>query len=71
MFNHLPGGEIHLANRAPVSRHLPFDARTLLVRASQTPVPHGDPLARVRAVEAASEKIRYQFPRFFHSESKA
>lgn len=57
--------------RELVSEHLPFEARTTLVRASQTPVPHGDPLARVRAVDEASEKIRYQFPRFFHSESQS
>ena len=51
-----------------VSNHLPFDARMQLVRASQTPITNGDPLARFRAVDEASDRIRYQYPHFFKKE---
>jgi hypothetical protein len=54
---------------APVSLHLPFDARTQLVRASQTPITNGDPLARVRAVNQASEQVQRQYPNYFTKET--
>jgi len=48
-----------------VSEHLPFDARALLVRAAKTPITNGDPLARVRAIEQASDSVRHHYPYFF------
>lgn len=56
-------------NHQPVSNHLPFDARMQLVRASQTPITSGDMLARARAIEEASSRIRYQYPHFFKKEA--
>lgn len=56
-------------HNARVSEHLPFDARTQLVRASQTPITSGDLLARVRAVNEASDRVRYQYPSFFKKET--
>lgn len=49
----------------PVSQHLPFDARMALVRAAQTPIPPGDPLARVKAIEQAQALARRRFPDMF------
>lgn len=49
----------------PVSQHLPFDARMALVRAAQTPIPPGDPLARVKAIEQAQALARRRFPNLF------
>lgn len=48
-----------------VSKHLPFDARMALVRAAQTPIPPGDPLARVKAIEQAQALARRRFPDMF------
>ena len=56
-------------HNAHVCEHLPFDARAQLVRASQTPITSGDLLARARAIEEASERIRYQYPHFFKKEA--
>lgn len=50
---------------APISEHLPFNARMQLVRASQTPITNGDLLARVRAVDEASDRVQHQYPYFF------
>lgn len=52
-----------------VCKHLPYEARAQLVRASQTPIPSGDPLARARAIEEANKQIRFQYPRFFQKEA--
>lgn len=51
--------------RPPVSQQLPFDARMALVRAAQTPIPPGDPLARVKAIEQAQALARRRFPDLF------
>lgn len=51
----------------PVSQHLPFDARMALVRAAQTPIPPGDPLARVKAIEQAQALARRRFPDLFQN----
>lgn len=48
-----------------VCEHLPYYARDQLVRASKTPLTNGDPLARVRAIEQASETVRNHYPHFF------
>lgn len=44
--------------------HLPLAPRMELVEASQTSTV-GDPLARVRAVNKASENVRAKYPEFF------
>ena len=41
-----------------LARVLPMDAAIGLFRASQTPVRGSDPLARLRAIEQAIEKVR-------------
>lgn len=55
-------------NPQPVSEHLPFNARMQLVRASQVPITSGDLLARVRAVNEASARVRSHYPEFFKKE---
>lgn len=52
---------------ALVCKHLPYEARTRLVRASQTPITSGDLLARARAIDDAISRIRYQYPHFFRT----
>ncbi len=44
---------------------LPPEAIALLRRAAQTPITRDDPLARVKAVEKATERVRHQFPQSF------
>lgn len=44
-----------------------FLARALL-RASQTPIPANDPLARVRAIEEVSERIKANYKHYFIKE---
>ena len=34
--------------------------------AAQTPITRDDPLARVKAIEKAIERIKSQYPQFFH-----
>lgn len=48
---------------------LPQHVREALRRAAQTPVTPADPLARVRAIEAAIERARRSYPEFFKKES--
>ena len=49
----------------PLSCHLPYDARAALARASQTPITTTDPLARVKAIDAAMAQARARFPKLF------
>jgi len=44
--------------------HLPFEPRMALVRASQVST-DGDPLARVRAIQKASEFAKARYPTYF------
>lgn len=44
---------------------LPFEARAILARAAQTPIPVSDPNTRVRAIEEAQAKVRLMFPGWF------
>jgi len=44
---------------------LPPEAIALLRRAAQTPITRDDPLARVKAIEKATERVRHQFPQSF------
>lgn len=49
---------------APV-KLLPCAAAVLLQQAAQTPTPVNDPLARVKAIDKAIERVKRQCPQFF------
>ncbi len=49
----------------PPAKVLPTDAAKLLKQAAQTPITRADPLARVKAIEKAVERVKRQFPQFF------
>jgi hypothetical protein len=44
---------------------LPIDAQNDLMRASQTPITRADPLARVKAIEQATQRIKRKYPELF------
>ena len=44
---------------------LPPEAMRLLQQAAQTPITRADPLARVKAIEKATERVKRQYPQFF------
>lgn len=44
---------------------LPQYLARALFRASQTPIPANDPLARVRAIEEVSERIKENYKQYF------
>lgn len=56
------------AKPAPAASLLPAEAVAQLQRAAQTPITAADPLARVKAIEQATQRVRSQFPQFFQSE---
>lgn len=47
------------------SRLLPADAVAELQRAAQTPITATDPLARVKAIEQATKRVKANHPQFF------
>lgn len=47
---------------------LPVDAQNLLRRAVATPATWYDPLARKRAVEQATARVRRTYPEYFREE---
>ena len=49
----------------PPAKVLPQEAARLLQQAAQTPIPGHDPLARVKAIEKAIERIKRQYPQCF------
>lgn len=49
------------------SRHLPRDAVSRLRRAAATPT-HGDPLARIKAIERATFWTQLKYPHFYRQE---
>lgn len=49
-----------------LSTVLPPAARIKLQRAAQTPIPADDPLARVKAIEKATQWIKQNYPQFFY-----
>lgn len=49
----------------PPATTLPLDAAKLLKQAAQTPIPGHDPLARVKAIDKATERVKRQYPQFF------
>lgn len=44
---------------------LPQEARAALQRAAGTHIPPHDPLARIKAIESATARIRFEYPQFF------
>lgn len=63
-----------MSDRAPsqtteqVCKHLPYEARTQLVRASQTPIVSGDMLARARAIDQATADVQRLYPNYFQKD---
>ena len=51
----------------PPANVLPSDAAKLLQQAAQTPLPRADPLARVKAIEKAIERVKREYPQFFQT----
>lgn len=49
----------------PPANVLPRDAAKLLRQAAQTPITRADPLARVKAIEKAIERVKRDHPQFF------
>lgn len=49
----------------PPANVLPRDAAKLLQQAAQTPITRADPLARVKAIEKAIERVKREYPQFF------
>jgi len=49
----------------PVASVLPSEAILLLQKAARTPVPEHDPLARERAINEATLKVKHLYPQFF------
>ena len=47
---------------------LPAPARAALQRAAQTPIPHDDPLARVKAINQTIQRLRRQYPDHFRKD---
>lgn len=48
---------------------LPAGAIALLQQAAKTPVTEADPLARVKAIEHATAKVKFMYPECFKQES--
>ncbi|CAB3703753.1 hypothetical protein SB816_28485 [Achromobacter sp. SIMBA_011] len=49
----------------PLSTLLPPEAVRVLQQAARTPITRADPLARVKAIEKACERVRLGNPDFF------
>lgn len=47
---------------------LPIEAQEILKRAAQTPITRTDPLARVKAIEKAVQRIKDLYPHLFKKE---
>ena len=54
-------------NSLPPANVLPRDAAKLLQQAAQTPITRADPLARVKAIEKAIERVKREYPQFFQT----
>lgn len=54
-----------LAARSRPAGWLPYHAAKLLQNAALTPVSVFDPLARVKAIDKATEQVKRQYPQFF------
>ena len=51
----------------PPAKTLPTDAAKLLQQEAQTPITRADPLARVKAIEKAIERVKREHPQFFQT----
>ena len=51
----------------PPATTLPTDAAKLLKQAAQTPITRADPLARVKAIEKAIERVKREYFQFFQT----
>jgi|BarGraIncu00222A_1022003.scaffolds.fasta_scaffold252805_2 hypothetical protein len=51
-------------------RLFPLEVRAMLQRAAQTPIPRGDPYARMKAVDAAIARARQMHPECFQPEAR-
>lgn len=49
----------------PFHGALPVDAQLDLMAAAKTPITAVDPLARVKAIEQATKRVKRNYPRFF------
>lgn len=49
----------------PIHRLLPPDAIRALQEAAKTPITAADPLARVKAIEQATRRIKRTYPHLF------
>lgn len=49
----------------PFHGGLPIDAQVELMRAQRTPNTPADPLARVKAIDQATQRIKQRYPSFF------
>ena len=47
---------------------LPLEAQRILMRAAQTPVTATDPMARAKAIEKATQRVKAQYPEYFQME---
>ena len=47
---------------------LPLEAQQILVRASMTPITPTDPLARVKAIEKATQRVKDLYPQYFRKD---
>lgn len=47
---------------------LPLEARLVLQMAAETPIPADDPLARVKAIDAATARVKRLYPHHFKKE---
>lgn len=52
----------------PANKPLPLEAKLLLQRAAETPITVDDPLARVKAVDHAIQRVKRDYPNFFSDE---
>lgn len=50
------------------STSLPPAAQRILQRAAQTPITAADPLARVKAIEQATKRVKAEYPHHFIKE---
>ena len=51
----------------PPAKTLPTDAAKLLQQAAQPPITRADPLARVKAIEKAIERVKREYLQFFQT----
>lgn len=51
----------------PLANVLPREAATLLQQAAKTPITRIDPLARVKAIEKAVERVKRDHPHLFQT----